>query len=323
MHRHLFLSCFLLLFSTPLYAEESVNPIPFGLWLEELKLQAKAQGIDEPILEAAFDGVIPNEKIIALDRKQPEGTKTFTQYLEGALASYRIKKGRTLFKEHKKLLTEISKAYHVQPEYIVALWGIETSYGGFTGNFSVIEALTTLAYDGRRSDFFRTELLNALTILQAKHITPDEMKGSWAGAMGQSQFMPSSFLNFAVDFNEDGKQDIWNTVPDVFASIANYLYQSGWNDQVSWGAEVNLPQDFDFSLADVNQEYPLKKWEELGIKMKKGTALNAQTPLALVIPGEPEEGAYLVTSNYRVLLKWNRSKYFATAVSTLANRISK
>lgn len=213
--------------------EEEHNLQPFGLWLEELKKDALAQGISAKTLEEALADTAPIDRVIELDRTQPESTLTLEEYLEKVVTEARVQQGRELFAEHRELLKKIGGQYGVSPRYILALWGIETNYGGNTGNFSVIDALATLAYDGRRSEFFRDELLKALTIIDQDHIRAIDMDGSWAGAMGQCQFMPSSFLRFAVDYDGDGRRDIWNSPPDIFASIANYLHESGWNGEES------------------------------------------------------------------------------------------
>lgn len=301
---------------------ESHNAQPFGLWVAEFKKEAIAQGISPELLERAFATMTPDERVIRLDRKQPEGTKTFTDYLAGAVSNTRIRQGRELLDTHRELLEKVAKDYGVQPRFIVALWGIETNYGGYTGNFSTVEALATLAYDGRRGEFFRKELLNALSIIQAGHITLAEMEGSWAGALGQCQFMPSSFLNFAVDYNQDGRKDIWNSLPDVFASIANYLKQSGWNDALTWGRLVSVPASTSDTLLDGKHFKTLAEWRKLGVTKSDGNELpDRDIEAALTTPGERAEGVYLIYRNYDVLLKWNRSRYFATAVGTLSDAI--
>ncbi len=316
--------CLVVLLPVLGYALEdyAMNSKPFGLWVQEFKTEAGEKGIDEQLLNLAFHRLEPNNRIIELDRKQPEGTKTFTQYLRDVLPQSRIDKGRALYRQHKPLLDKIAGEYGVQPRFIVALWGIETNYGGYTGNFSIIEALATLAYDGRRSEFFRSELLKALQIVQDGHISLDDMTGSWAGAMGQCQFMPSSFLNFAVDYNGDGRKDIWNDLEDTFASIANYLSQSGWNDELTWGRPVQLPEKFNYALADGKSWEQLSSWQAIGVRRIDGSDLpDVPVEAALTLPGEKDETAYLIYRNYDVILKWNRSRYFATAVGTLSNKI--
>ncbi len=296
---------------------------PFEAWVAELKAEAEKQGISRPILDQAFAGVAPIPRIIELDRKQPEFTLTFEQYLTRVVPDSRIKKGRALLKQNKALLAEVSKKFGVQPRFIIALWGVETDFGRITGGFPVVASLATLAYDGRRSAFFRKELLLALKILEQGHIAHSDMKGSWAGAMGQSQFMPSSFHNFAIDYDGDGHKDIWGTKADVFGSIANYLSKSGWNDSETWGRPVSLPATFDKSLVDSKITKTMREWEALGVTRRDGTPLPSRNLTSqLIVPGDGELApAYLAYSNYEVILKWNRSSYFATAVGTLAEAI--
>lgn len=298
------------------------NQKPLGLWIQEFRQEAMAKGIETSLLDDVFKNFTPDERIIALDRKQPEGTVSFTQYLQRVVSSQRVSEGQRLYREHKEMLEEIGRAYGVPPHYIVALWGIETSYGKITGNFNVPQALATLAYDGRRADFFRKELHESLQIIQARHIRFADMKGSWAGAMGQCQFMPSSFLNFAVDYNGDGRKDIWGTKADVFASIANYLKMNGWNKELTWGRQVRLPEGFKAELADIKIFRPLQEWNTLGVRQVDGEPLPTK-PLkaALMFPGKSEEGAYIIYENFSVILHWNRSRYFGVAVGTLADRI--
>ena len=218
--------CLFLIFALPAAAQ--TPPQPFGLWVQGVEAEARAVGISDATLQEAFANIWPNERIIKLDRKQPEGQMTLEEYLSKTVTPLRIKQGKQKLEQHRALLEQVTAAYGVEPEVIVALWGKETNYGSNTGGFDLIEALSTLAYDGRRSDFFRKELLQALLILQEGHISRAAFQGSWAGAMGQCQFMPSSFFTFAVDGDGDGKRDIWQNLPDVFASIANYLAESGW-----------------------------------------------------------------------------------------------
>ena len=231
----------------------------FNQWLKGVKKEARSKGISQATIDEALTGIAHDSRVIRLDRRQPETKLTLEEYLTKVISDQRIARGREMLAQHRELLEPISKQYGVAPEFIVALWGIETSYGSNTGSFSIVESLATLAYDGRRSAYFRGELMNALRIIDEDHISAYDMEGSWAGAMGQCQFMPSSFLNFAVDHNGDGKRDIWNTEADVFASIANYLSKHGWNDDKA--------------------------------------------------------------NQFNVILKWNRSRYFATAVMQIAERI--
>lgn len=294
----------------------------FATWLKELRAEALKLGYKPATLDAAFKGVQPITRVLELDRKQPEFTLTFEQYIERVVGAQRIQNGRNRLSEHRKLLDEVAQRYRVPPRFILALWGIETDFGRITGNFSVIAALATLAYDGRRSRFFRGELMQALKILDDGHIGAAEMRGSWAGAMGQSQFMPSSFNRFAVDFNGDGRRDIWHSLPDVFASIANYLAGSGWKADRNWGALVTLPSNFDPALADLAIKKGNQEWAGLGIRRADGGAIDpADAAASLLLPGGASGQAYLVTDNFSAIMKWNRSINFATAVGLLADGI--
>lgn len=305
----------------------TLNPKPFGLWLRDLRQEAKTQGVSDKTLQATLSTIELDDRVITLDRKQPEGSITLAKYLKNTLAPLRVRQGRERFEDNQALLQKIGKEYGVQPRFIVALWGIETNYGTNTGGFDVIESLATLAYDGRRSDFFRGELINALKIIDQDHIAADEMQGSWAGAMGQCQFMPSTFLKFAVDHNKDGKHDIWNDEGDVFASIANYLHSLGWKENEGWGRPVVLPSSFDRSLIDtskaITQTKSISEWKKLGVRTSGGKPLiDSDIQASLILIGEGDDAApYLVYSNFKALLQWNRSRFFATAVGTLADRV--
>ena len=295
----------------------------FQKWLTNLRVEASGKGISQTVLDEALTGIQPIPRIIELDRRQPEFTLTFEQYLDRVVPQSRIKKGRMKYRENRNLLKEIGDNFGVQPRFIVALWGIETDFGRVTGGFKVIPALATLAYDGRRSSYFRGELLSALQILNEGHIAPKDMFGSWAGAMGQSQFMPSSFLTYAVDYNGDGRRDIWTTPADVFASAANYLAKSGWRADQTWGRRVNLPSDFKIALAKLNVRKLIGDWQALGVRRLDGSDLPLRQLSASIVL--PEKGtmsrAYLVYSNYRTTLRWNRSTYFALAVGLLSDGI--
>ncbi len=297
----------------------------FAVWMKDFRSEAKGAGISDKTLKAALDDVSePIPRVVELDRKQPESTLTFDQYLERIVNTNRIERGRTLMLENQALLNTVSAQYNVPPQYIVALWGIETDYGRVTGGYSVIGALATLAFEGRRAQFFRTELLKALKIIDEGHITAGNMLGSWAGAMGQSQFMPSSFLSFAQDGNGDGRKDIWTTLPDVFASIANYLSSSGWKADRNWGEVVVLPPTLDRAGLDSKNRKPIADWISAGVTRLDGKPLSfdPNASAAIVLPGGADGPAYLVTENYLVFLKWNRSLYFATAAGTLADRLT-
>ncbi len=295
----------------------------FETWVANFKQDAKRQGISQETLDKAFVGVKPVKRIIELDRKQPEGTMTFAQYKKRVISDARIAQGQRMYREHKELLDATAKKYGVPAQYIVALWGVETSYGNNTGGFGVVTALSTLAHDGRRSSFFRKELINALKILDEGHISFENMKGSWAGAMGQNQFMPSSFHAFAVDGNDDGKRDIWTSLPDVFASTANYLSKSGWREDERWGRRVSVPKSIGKDKVSLKVKHDLATWKKLGLTLPGGGDLPVADGIqaSLVAPDGLNGPTYLAYHNFGVVMKWNRSTYFATSVGILADAI--
>lgn len=295
---------------------------PFPVWLEGVKQEALDKGISADTVSQALDGLEPIPRVIELDRRQVEGRITYQEYRRRVLSEERVERGRALLAEHQELLDEIGAEYGVQPRFIVALWGIETSYGGWPGNTPVIGALATLAHEGRRAEFFRSELMHALSILDNGDIALDDMVGSWAGAMGQSQFMPSSYFRNAVDYDGDGRRDIWGTLPDVFASIANYLAKAGWNDQRTWGREVGLPAALGGGLDGLKVRRGLPDWHDLGVRRADGTALpQVALDASLLRMDEGEGPAYLVYDNFRVLMAWNRSTYFGLTVGQLSDLI--
>jgi membrane-bound lytic murein transglycosylase B len=300
----------------------------FQEWLDELRFDAHERGISDKIFDAALSNAKPIKRVIELDRSQPEFTMTFEEYLSKIVSKNRAKKAAQKLVEHDTILTEIAKKYGVQKRFIVTFWGVETNFGQYLGSFNVPHALATLAHDGRRSDYFRKELLNALQILQEGHIAPSSMKGSWAGAMGQSQFMPSSFLSYAVDYDGDGKRDIWSTKHDVFASTAYYLKQAGWNNQMTWGRRVSLPQNFNLNgesaatLADKRVKRNLQFWAAAGVRAADGGPLPKVDPSArLIMPSGSNGPAFLVYSNFDSILDWNRSNYYALAIGHLSDML--
>ena len=303
-------------------AAQEAEAESFAQWVEGVRSEALGLGISAATFDSAFAGIEPIARVIELDRSQPEVTLTLAEYLERVVPESRVAQGRELLAAHRDLLEPIGRAYGVPPRFIVALWGIETSFGRYLGGFPVIGALATLAHDGRRSAYFRQELLHALRILEDGHITPEAMVGSWAGAMGQSQFMPSSFVRYAVDHDGDGRRDIWGTQGDVFASAANYLAQAGWRPGETWGRPVRLPDAFDPALTGLEVKKSLAEWRALGLRRADGGDLpQAAMSGSVVLPGGEGGPAYLVYGNYRTIMRWNRSFYFATAVGLLADRI--
>ncbi|MEE8394255.1 MAG: lytic murein transglycosylase [Rhodospirillales bacterium] len=295
--------------------------MPFQEWLEGVRKEAAALGIGASTLDSALAGITPIPRVVELDRKQPEFTLTFRQYQDRVVPKSRVDMGRRKLNENRALLEEIGRKFGVQPRFIVAFWGIETDFGRITGGFPVIKALSTLAYDGRRSKYFRGELMNALKILDGGHISVSKMIGSWAGAMGQCQFMPSSFLSFAVDYDGDGRKDIWNNLADVFASAANYLARSGWRDDQTWGRPVLLTRELDKKLIGLKVKKRLSEWQSLGVRRIDGADLPKRDLLASVVLAEDGGPPFVVYNNYHTILKWNRSTFFAVAIGSLADRI--
>ncbi|MBI1214579.1 MAG: lytic murein transglycosylase [Alphaproteobacteria bacterium] len=296
----------------------------FQTWLRAVKSEARTQGISQDVLDSALpDNMEPIARVLELDRKQPENTKHLSDYLKGIMSTERVERGRTRILNYRTLLGRVQKDYGVDKQVIVALWGIETNYGVNSGKYDVPQALATLAYDGRRGDYFRGELFKALRILQEGHIKPDKMKGSWAGAMGQSQFMPSSFLKFAQDFDRDGRRDIWTSEPDVFASAAYYLAESGWKQGNPWGHKIRLPKNIDRKLLGLDRKYSLDFWRKQGVRLLNGKIIpqEGEYQASVIQPDGPGTPSFIVYDNYRVILRWNRSNYFATAVCMLSDRL--
>lgn len=296
----------------------------FDVWLTGMRQDALDHGISQRIVDAALPiGLQPIPRVIELDRKQPEGTMTFARYRERIVHPLRIKEGRTMMQRHAAELAEIERRYGVAPQYVVALWGIETNYGVNTGGFGIVPALATLAWDGRRGAFFRKELMTALEILDQGHITPEAMKGSWAGAMGQNQFMPSSFISFAVDGNGDGHKDIWTSLPDVFASSANYLSRSNWKAGQRWGRVVQVPDTVSENMVGLKVKLSLKEWKALGVTLPDGGPIPVEPGMvaSLVAPDGLPGPTFLVYNNFRTIMRWNNSTYFATSVGLLADAL--
>ncbi|RUO37220.1 lytic murein transglycosylase [Aliidiomarina shirensis] len=312
----------LTLFSAGSARANDVDVEGFPAYVEKLKEEALAHGISAATIEKAFVDVSFYERAVTADRNQPEFTITLDTYLPRAVPDWKVRQGIEKYNEHKELLERIGAEYGVQPRFIVALWGIETNYGGYTGNFRVISSLSTLAYEGRREEFFKRQLMQALEIIDAGHIEPEQMRGSWAGAMGQTQFMPSSFLSYAVDGDGDGKIDIWNSYADVFSSAANYLANVGWDDTKTWGRQVQLPEGFDVESAGLGTKKLLSEWQDLGIRRYDGSDLpTREIPASVIIPDGVDGRAFLAYHNWDVLMRWNRSNYFVVVVGHLSDRI--
>ena len=305
---------------SPVHAQQQ----EFREWLDAFRSEAISAGVSPATLDLALSKVQLLPRVTELERSQPEFRLTVQAYLDRVVPDSRVLKGREALEQNRGLLDDIYRIYGVHPPILLALWGIETDFGRNTGGFPVIDSVATLAYQGRRAAFFRQELLHALRIIDQGHILPERMMGSWAGAMGQVQFMPSSFHHFAVDYDGDGQKDIWNSLPDVFASAANYLSKSGWIKNQSWGLEASLPVDFDPSSAGLEVRKPLAEWKSAGVGCTENPGFTMDPSLlwSVLAPDGQKNRAYLVNDNYRALLRWNRSHHFAIAVGTLADRIA-
>jgi membrane-bound lytic murein transglycosylase B len=318
------------------FAKKLLTEAGFNEYVVTLKQQALVEGFSQALIDKSFANVKFHQRAVVADRSQPETKETLDTYLPKRIPKWKVDKARVLYKKHQKLLKEIERDYRVQPRFIIALWGLETNFGRFTGNYNVISALATLAYEGRREAFFTKQLMAALTILKEGHIDINNMKGSWAGAMGQNQFMPTSFLAYAVDGNGDGKKDIWQNDADIFASMANYLQKEGWDPELTWGRQVKLPTDFDYNLAIPkntggrknwlkawrNKEQKMSQWRALGITRMDGSSLPiVDIKAALIIPDDKTGRVYLAYNNYKSLMHWNLSYYFVSSVGHLSDNI--
>ncbi|HAG70825.1 MAG TPA: lytic murein transglycosylase [Gammaproteobacteria bacterium] len=306
----------------PAYGQQEPPLLTFEEWLLELRSEAVGNGISEVTL-ASLDSIEPLERVLELDNSQPEFVQTFTRYIGLRITKSQVARGQALLVEHSELLEEVRQQHGVQPHYLAAFWAIESNFGRATGGFSVLQALATLAYDPRRASFFRAELLTALQIIDDGHISSDQMSGSWAGAMGQLQFLPSVFYRYGVDGDGDGRIDIWNSLPDVFHSAANFLSNSGWQVDERWGREILLPSDFDYAMAGTETRKSLQQWKNLGISRVNGEVLPvADIQASVVLPAGAGGPAFLGYSNYRATLAYNPSTFYALTVGNLGDRFT-
>lgn len=309
------------------------EPPPFDEWLQALLAEARARGYSEQVLEKTLRGVEPVERVIQSDRSQAELNPGFQRYLSTRVTNTVVRRGRDLSRQHRTLLRRISTRYGVPARFLVAIWGVETRYGRVTGRVPIFQALTTLAWEPRRADFFRRELFDALTIASSGYVNPDQMKGSWAGAMGQTQFMPSSYLKHAVDFDGDGDRDIWSSTGDALASIASYLQAYGWKDGTTWGREVRVPVAASeriaetvprrpsgcYAVRNMTERIPLSRWRELGVTSADGRPLPRANLVAGLVRTDTRQ--FLVYDNYDAILGYNCAHYYALSVALLADRL--
>lgn len=291
-------------------------------WIEGYKPRAQSAGISATVIDRAFQGVTYNADVIKRDRNQNEFTKTIWDYLDSAASDLRIKNGKAALQKHNQKLQKIERRYGVDKEVVVAIWGLESAYGTFKGSTPVIEALATLAYDGRRGAFFEEQLTAALKILQNGDVSASNMTGSWAGAMGHTQFIPTSYLTYAVDFTGDGKRDIWSSDPsDALASTAAYLKQSGWTKGQPWGVEVRLPKGFDYASANRKNMKNPSEWARLGIKDMQGRTVPNHGKASILIPAGKAGSAFMIFDNFEVIEHYNTADAYVIGVGHLADRI--
>ncbi|MCR8724795.1 lytic murein transglycosylase [Frigidibacter sp. ROC022] len=294
----------------------------FRAWLAAFEPRALAAGISQDTLDAAFADVSLNLSVIDKDRNQNEFTKQIWDYLDTAVSEARVQNGRAAMERRRALLDEIEARYGVEAEVVAAIWGLESAYGTFRGNIPIIEALGSLAYEGRRAGFFEAELIAALKILQAGHVRLADFKGSWAGAMGHTQFMPSSFWKFAEDLRGDGKRDIWTDDPtDALASAAAYLAKHGWKKGLPWGIEVTLPMDFPYEQSGERIKKPVSEWMALGVRDVDGRKIPIDAPASVLLPAGWQGAAFLIFDNFHVIERYNTADAYVIAVGSLSDRL--
>lgn len=301
-------------------------PADFERWLDSFRAEAAAAGISQSVLDEALTGLTINPRVYELNDNQPEFSRGIWDYLDSAVSATRVNNGKTKYLENQRLLTLIESAYGVDAEIVAAIWGLESSYGAIMGGHDAIQALATLAFEGRRTGYGRSQLIGALKIIQHGYAERDELKGSWAGAMGHTQFIPTTYLAYAVDHDGDGKRDIWSNLGDVFASTANYLSVSGYRAGDPWGLEVRLPAGFDYALADSDVKKAVVEWAAGGVEAIKGPGLierfDPNMRGRLIIPAGARGPAFIVFDNFGAILKYNRSTAYALAVSLLSEEIA-
>jgi len=303
-------------------ADAAAHSQQFARWVADFRTSAQAAGIDAATLHSAFDGVRFLPRVIELDRAQPEFTRTVWNYLDNAVSAQRIAQGQDKLLSLRSTVDALAARYGVPTEILLAIWGMESNYGSNVGDIPTIDALATLGFEGRREPWARGQLLAALQILQNGDIARAQMMGSWAGAMGQTQFLPSNFLAYAVDADGDGRRDIWGSVPDVMASTANFLARSGWQAGQPWGLEVRLPPGFDFARADTDLRQPSAQWASEGVQTMDGTPLPALHDSALLLPAGARGPAFLVGPNFRAILRYNNATSYALAVGLLSHQLA-
>ena len=335
MHRGLLVIVLVVAVAIPAATQDPAveEPQPFDEWLVGLMADARQRGFNEQLIERTLAGLEPLTRVIENDRSQAELVVGFDRYYQARASAQVIRRGQDLAWQHRRLFSRLERAYGVQRRFLLAIWGMETRYGSVTGSTPVFQALATLAWEGRRAEFFTGELFNALTMVSRGHIDAATMTGSWAGAMGQPQFMSSSYLRYAQDFDGDGRRDIWQSTGDALASIANYLQEFGWDDGFTWGREVRISAEARArirqettqrtggcsAMRDMTERKPLDQWQAMGVRLVNGRALpRSSVPAGLV---ETDTRAFLVYPNYDALLRYNCAHYYALSVVLLGEQL--
>lgn len=301
---------------------QATSNISFKRWIDGFRARARASGISESVFNAAFEGVRYNTDVIRRDRNQSEFTKQIWEYLDSAASDTRVKNGRAAYRENKSTLDRIEARFGVEAEVVAAVWGLESAYGKYRGSEPIIEALATLAFDGRRGRFFEQQLIAALKIIQAGDVPPNRMTGSWAGAMGHTQFIPTSYLDYAVDFTGDGKRDIWSDDPtDALASTAAYLKRFGWTKGQPWGVEVELPRGFDYSQTGERVKKSPTQWAAMGVRDTNGRKVPDHGRASILLPAGAQGAAFMIFDNFHVIERYNSADAYVIGVGHLSDRI--
>nr|WP_233128068.1 lytic murein transglycosylase [Brevirhabdus pacifica] len=302
--------------------QTATRPAGYISWIRDFRGRARAEGISDRTFEAAFSGVSYRQDVIEKDRNQSEFTKQIWEYLDRAVSDKRVANGRDAVRRQRNLLEAIERTYRVEAEVVAAIWGLESSYGDFRGDIPMVDALSTLAYDGRRGRFFEQQLIAVLKIIQAGDVAPRQMTGSWAGAMGHTQFIPTSYLAYAVDFTGDGKRDIWSENPaDALASTAAYLKRFGWTYGQPWGMEVALPRGFDYSQTGSRNKKSVGEWSAMGVRQADGSAIPDHGPASILLPAGARGAAFVIFKNFHVIARYNAADAYVIGVGHLSDRI--
>ena len=311
-----------LLFTGAVISSASANE-HFSSCTAALADRAKQEGVSQQIIDEIFPHLVHQDRVIELDRSQPEFVQTFPGYFSKRVTDWRTEKGKAMYAKHEKLLHKLSDKYGVPPHYLLAFWGLETNFGSYKGKMPVLDSLATLDCDKRRSKYFTQEFLVAVKLMQREKLKKDNMVGSWAGAMGHTQFMPSAYTHYAIDGDGDGQVNLWESEEDALSSAANFLASLGWERSFRWGREVKLPEGFNYQESGYKNRKPLSEWHEQGVKKADGSPLGeGETTAYVIVPAGHNGPAFIAYKNFRVIMRWNNSEFYAIAVGVLADRIA-